>query len=149
TEKFKRASQFNKTITESGYPRNDFLFTHNNKDDVNTIKNKLQLPKDKKIISYAPTWRHDVFKIVVHYNLNLLFDLAKMEKSISVYYLIILILHYLIAEKIYLSNYPNFIVDYSYHEDIRDLYLVSDILITDYSSVFFDYANLKRPMIFY
>src|SRR5699024_7685499 len=39
--------------------------------------------------------------------------------------------------------------NYSYHEDIRDLYLVVDILITDYSSVFFDYANLKRPMIFY
>src|SRR5690625_2866414 len=72
-----------------------------------------------------------------------------MEKSLGDDYLIILRLHYLIAEKIDLSNYPNFIVDYSYHEDIRDLYLVSDILVTDYSSVFFDYANLKRPMLFY
>src|SRR5690625_4799131 len=72
-----------------------------------------------------------------------------MEKSLGDDYLIILRLHYLIAEKSDLSNYPNFIVDYSYHEDIRDLYLVSDILITDYSSVFFDYANLKRPMLFY
>src|SRR5699024_11996920 len=59
TEIFKSAFQFNKTMIESGYPRNDFLFTHNNKDDINTIKNKLQLPKDKKIILYAPTWRDD------------------------------------------------------------------------------------------
>jgi len=149
TEIFKRAFQFNKTMIESGYPRNDFLFTHNNKNNINAIKNKLQLPKDKKIILYAPTWRDDDFKKVGHYKFNLPFDLAEMEKSLGDEYLIILRLHYLIAEKIDLSNYPNFIVDYSYHEDIRDLYLVSDILITDYSSVFFDYANLKRPMIFY
>ncbi|HWL13284.1 MAG TPA: CDP-glycerol glycerophosphotransferase family protein, partial [Ureibacillus sp.] len=38
---------------------------------------------------------------------------------------------------------------YSQHEDIRELYLISDLLITDYSSVFFDFANLKRPMIFF
>ena len=37
----------------------------------------------------------------------------------------------------------------SEYPDIRDLYLVSDLLVTDYSSVFFDYANLCRPMIFY
>lgn len=35
------------------------------------------------------------------------------------------------------------------NEDISDLYLISDLLITDYSSVMFDYANLKRPMLFY
>ena len=34
-------------------------------------------------------------------------------------------------------------------DDVNKLYIVSDILITDYSSVFFDYANLKRPMIFH
>ncbi len=40
-------------------------------------------------------------------------------------------------------------IDLSNHEDIRELYVISDFLITDYSSVFFDYANLKRPMLFY
>ena len=33
--------------------------------------------------------------------------------------------------------------------DIKRLYVVADVLITDYSSVFFDYANLHRPMLFY
>ncbi|MEI5907581.1 CDP-glycerol glycerophosphotransferase family protein [Bacillus spongiae] len=38
---------------------------------------------------------------------------------------------------------------FSNHEDIRELYLISNLLVTDYSSVLFDYVNLKRPMIFY
>ena len=38
---------------------------------------------------------------------------------------------------------------YCHYDDINDLYIVSDILITDYSSVFFDYAILQRPMLFY
>ena len=37
----------------------------------------------------------------------------------------------------------------SKHDDIADLYLISDILITDYSSVFFDYSNLRRPILYY
>ena len=37
----------------------------------------------------------------------------------------------------------------SEHDDVNDCYIMSDLIITDYSSVFFDYANLKRPMIFY
>src|SRR5699024_12745895 len=47
------------------------------------------------------------------------------------------------------SDYPSFVFDFSNYSDISELYLVSDILITDYSSVFFDYANLKRPILFY
>ena len=42
-----------------------------------------------------------------------------------------------------------FVYDVSNVEDVNELYVISDILITDYSSVFFDYANLKRPIIFY
>ena len=42
-----------------------------------------------------------------------------------------------------------FTVDGSSYDDITDLYLISDMLITDYSSVFFDYANLKRPVLYY
>ena len=41
------------------------------------------------------------------------------------------------------------IIDVSSHPDIQELYLASDVLITDYSSVFFDYSLLRRPIIFY
>src|SRR5699024_10568600 len=58
-------------------------------------------------------------------------------------------MHYLIASELDISDYEGFVYDYSLYSDIGELYLVSDLLITDYSSVFFDYANLKRPILIY
>ncbi|MDO5815961.1 MAG: CDP-glycerol glycerophosphotransferase family protein, partial [Methanobrevibacter sp.] len=57
--------------------------------------------------------------------------------------------HYFISNNLDLSKFKDFAFDVSGYEDIAELYLISDILITDYSSVFFDYANLKRPILFY
>ena len=64
-------------------------------------------------------------------------------------YIILFRAHYLVANKFDFAKYAGFIYDVSHIDDINDLYIISDLLITDYSSVFFDYANLKRPMIFY
>lgn len=61
TEIFARAFQFNKTMIESGYPRNDFLYTDNRPETMKAIKRKMNIPEDKKVILYAPTWRDDQF----------------------------------------------------------------------------------------
>lgn len=53
------------------------------------------------------------------------------------------------ASKFDFEKYKGFVYDVSKYDEINDLYLASDALLTDYSSVFFDYANLKKPMIFY
>lgn len=58
-------------------------------------------------------------------------------------------MHYLVSESFDFTPYKDFIIDVSDYYDIADLYLISDLLITDYSSVFFDYATLDRPIIFY
>ena len=58
-------------------------------------------------------------------------------------------MHYLVAENFDFSAYEGIVYDVSRYPDIRDLYLASDLLITDYSSVFFDYAILNRPVIFF
>ena len=58
-------------------------------------------------------------------------------------------LHYLVSNVIDVSQFKNFVYDVSDYEDINELYVIADMLITDYSSVFFDYANLKRPILFY
>ena len=149
TEIFRRAFNFNKRIIESGYPRNDFIVHNNNKDTIDQIKNQLNLPKDKKIILYAPTWRDNQYYAKGKYKFKLEFDLDKLKAELGNDYIILLRLHYLVAENLDLSGYEDFIYDFSRHEDIRELYLVADMLITDYSSVFFDYANLRRPMLFY
>ncbi|MCF7616392.1 CDP-glycerol glycerophosphotransferase family protein [Bacillus sonorensis] len=149
TEIFARAFQFNKTMIESGYPRNDFLHTDNNPETVRALKEKMQLPAGKKVIIYAPTWRDDQFYKKGKYKFDLDLDLAKMREEIGDEYVIILRMHYLVAENFDLGPYQGFAYDFSSYEDIRELYMVSDLLITDYSSVFFDFANLKRPMIFF
>ncbi|EWH22287.1 CDP-glycerol glycerophosphotransferase family protein [Bacillus haynesii] len=149
TEIFARAFQFNKTMIESGYPRNDFLHTDNNPKTVRELKEKMQLPSDKKVIIYAPTWRDDQFYKKGKYKFDLDLDLNKLREEIGDDYVIVLRMHYLVAENFDLEPYKGFAYDFSSYEDIRELYMVSDLLITDYSSVFFDFANLKRPMIFF
>lgn len=149
SEIFTRAFGFNGTMIETGYPRNDFLYRANDHETIEQIKERCGLPKDKKIILYAPTWRDDQFYTKGKYKFKLDLDLKQMRATLGKDYLIIIRLHYLIADQLDLSGYRGFAYDFSRHEDIRELYLISDLLITDYSSVFFDYANLKRPMIFF
>ncbi|GGE56678.1 CDP-glycerol:poly(glycerophosphate) glycerophosphotransferase [Pullulanibacillus camelliae] len=147
TEIFQRAFNFHKEMIESGYPRNDYLYNYKN--DQQAIKNRMRLALDKKVILYAPTWRDDQFYGRGRYKFDLDLDLDMMKETLGDDYIIVLRMHYLVAENLDLEPYKGFAYDFSSYEDIRDLYLVADLLITDYSSVFFDYANLRRPMIFY
>lgn len=149
TEIFKRAFQFENKIMETGYPRNDYLVNENNIAEINRIKQKMSLPKDKKVILYAPTWRDDEYHGRGRYKFDIPLDMDYMKESLGDEYIILFRMHYLIAEDLDLSSYNNFAFDASLHEDIRELYLIADMLITDYSSVFFDYAILQRPMLFY
>ena len=148
TEIFKRAFEYSGKIIESGYPRNDYLYNFT-KDDVNKIKRDLNIPLNKKVILYAPTWRDDEYIRVGKYKFNIKLNLNKMKQELGDEYVILLRMHYLIAENLDLKQYEGFAVDVSNYLDIRELYIISDLLITDYSSVFFDYANLKRPIIFF
>lgn len=146
---FWRAFQFDGTIIESGYPRNDYLYTDNHQETIHRLKAKCQIPLDKKVILYAPTWRDDQFYEKGRYKFDLALDLQLMREQLGQEYVILLRMHYLVAENLDLTEFEGFAYDFSDYEDIRDLYLISDLLITDYSSVFFDYANLRRPIIFY
>ena len=149
TDIFKRAFGFTHTMIESGYPRNDFLITRNTPESIQQIKEKSHLPQDKKIILYAPTWRDDESIEKGKYSFDLQLNLEKMQTEFGEDYIILLRMHYLIAQNIDTSPFKGFVYDFSYYEDIRDLYLISDLLITDYSSVFFDYAILNKPILFY
>ncbi|CAM3046497.1 CDP-glycerol glycerophosphotransferase family protein [Sporolactobacillus spathodeae] len=149
SEIFARAFGFHQEMLETGYPRNDFLYQANNDEAIKEIKRQYGLPLDKKVILYAPTWRDNQFYGRGRYKFKLDMDLDYMRHELGDQYVIIMRMHYLIANNLDLSDYQGFAYDFSHHEDIRELYLISDILITDYSSVFFDYANLRRPMIFF
>lgn len=148
SEIYRSAFAFEGDIIESGYPRNDILYNYND-EQVFELKKQLKLPQDKKIILYAPTWRDDEYYDTASVRFNLELDLHRLKEEFGDEYIIILRLHYFIADNINLKGLKGFVYDLSKHEDIAELYLISDMLITDYSSVFFDYANLKRPILFY
>lgn len=143
-------NQLNKQniLIETGYPRNDFLFRYT-EEDVRNLKKELHLPENKKIILYAPTWRDNQHQLGVGYTFDASKYINDFLESISDDYMVILRLHYLVANQLDLSAFKGKAIDYSRLDDINRLYVVSDMLVTDYSSVFFDYANLNRPILFY
>lgn len=137
-----KAFNYSQKIIKSGFPRNDELYTNNNVDYCNQIKNKIGIPLDKKVILYAPTYRADAgfdFKL----------DLDKLQDKLSDEYVLLVRLHYFVAHSNSFYSNPGFVYDVSDYDNINDLYLIADTLVTDYSSVMFDFAHLKRPMIFY
>lgn len=138
-----------KAILEIGYPRNDFLNKYTEK-DVLRVKKSLGLEAcDKKIILYAPTWRDNQHDAKAGYVYDNPVDFDFLKEKLSDEYIILFRAHYLVADKFDFEAYKGFIYNVSQYDDINELYVLADLLITDYSSVFFDYAILGRPMIFY
>ncbi len=150
TEVFQSAFCFpEEKILEVGYPRNDILYSDQKDKIAEEVRNEFQIPADKKVILYAPTWRDDQFYEKGKYKFTLAMDLDLMREQLGDEYVILLRTHYHIADILDLSDYEGFVYNGSQYNDISRLYLASDLCITDYSSVFFDYANLRRPLIFF
>lgn len=130
-------------IYEIGSPRNDLFFA-NNKEELKMKMGYL----NKRVAVYAPTFRVDgSFK---SYNINLDYLKKCLKKRFGGEWIIILRLHPRLAN---ISNtfikYENDIIDGSLIEDIQELLAITDFLVTDYSSIVFDYLNTRNPAIIY
>lgn len=149
TEVFQSAFRINRErLIETGYPRNDILSNYTEKDKQNVLK-KYGLPANKKIILYAPTWRDNQFN-TSGYLFELKVDFKMWKEILGEDYIILYKPHYLIINKMKKDKVlEGFVYEINADAEISELYIISDILITDYSSVFFDYAILKRPIYFY
>lgn len=148
SEIFRRAFHFKGKLIESGYPRNDVLSKHS-EEDIERIKKKLGITSGKKLMLYAPTWRDNEFYEKGKYRFEFQFDLDQWKKEFGEEWILLTRMHYLVAENFDFAAHERFVLDVSAYPDIRDLYMVSDLLITDYSSVFFDFAILERPIVFF
>lgn len=149
TKTFRSCFKFDNEMLEVGYPRNDLLYHPNKEKIAENLKKKLGIPQDKKTILYAPTWRDDEYYKPGQYKFQLQLDLQKMKAALGDEYVILLRMHHYVADNLDVTGVEDFAINLSKYDDITEIYLVSDICITDYSSVFFDYANLKRPVLFY
>jgi len=136
------------TVLETGYPRNDFLINHTLW-DVRRVKQELGIPDGKKVILYAPTWREDQHVAGKGYVYEVGGEFEALRKHFARDYVVLFRAHYFISNLFNFEQYGGFVRDVSGVGEINDLYIVSDFLITDYSSVFFDYTNLGKPVLFY
>lgn len=148
TEKFQSAFNIERNrIIETGYPRNDYL-TNISKEDIKELKERYEIPQGKKVILYAPTWRDNSFNMK-GYTFKLEVNFEKWKEVLGEEYVVLFKPHYLITNKFNNKGLENFLYTIREDKDINELYVLSDILVTDYSSVFFDYAILQRPILFY
>lgn len=133
-----------KKFLKCGLPRNDLLNNCSNEQKLQ-IREKLNIPVDKKVILYAPTFREydrDALK-------NCIFDppinLSLWEEMLSTTHYVLFRAHYEVAKSMDISN-NEFVKDVSEYPCINELILAADILVSDYSSIFFDFAITGKPM---
>ena len=90
-----------------------------------------------------------LFRSSAYYDFEKL-DIDKLREGLGDEYVIIMKLHPFIKESLYISEEnKNFILDLSSEREVNDLLFIADIMITDYSSICFEYSLLNKPMIFF
>lgn len=127
-----------------GPPRNDELY-HLSDEEVIILKKKLQIPLDKKIILYAPTWR-DSSDGGRTYSIHPPIDMEKMKHSLKDEYIILLRAHQY-TNKLLGIRFDEFCRDFCSYPSVNDLLKISDILISDYSAIIGDFSILERPIL--
>ncbi|EIW15304.1 CDP-glycerol: N-acetyl-beta-D-mannosaminyl-1, 4-N-acetyl-D-glucosaminyldiphosphoundecaprenyl glycerophosphotransferase [Lactiplantibacillus pentosus KCA1] len=115
-------------------------------EDVSALKARLKLP-DEKIILYAPTWKKDVAYTTEDDVLQLLGEINRLQKHVPDGYKVLLKVHYFIYDKLVEMGYQDQLVSNAI--DTNTLLRGVDVLITDYSSIFFDFLPVHRPVLFY
>ena len=132
-------------VIVTGYPRNDLLFS-NDLTYITSLKRNYKIPQDiKKIFLYAPTFRDK--ELTANFNLTLE-ELNKLNEVLKSNKYILLMKAHLAEKKINFKNFSH-MLNVKQEEDIQELLLISDCLITDYSSVYCDYLLLNRPILFF
>jgi CDP-glycerol glycerophosphotransferase len=148
TEILARAFRYENEVIESGYPHNDIL-VKNDPHQIAKIRENLNIENGKKIILYAPTWRDNDANGNWSFNFTLRIDLKTWQEELGDEYVLLVRMHHLISHIKGLEEAEGFAYNVSDYDDVQELNLISDILITDYSSVFFDYAVTKKPILFF
>lgn len=141
------AFRFEGEILETGYPRNDTL-VRPEPEAVAEIRGRLGLPEGRKVVLYAPTWRDDRYHGRGRSRFDLRFDPHRMWSRLGTDHVVMVRRHPNTFDRVPRAG-RDFVVDVSAYPDIRDLYLVADVLVTDYSSAMADFAVTGRPILLY
>lgn len=125
-------------VLEVGMPRNDLLLRAN-QNVADTVRNRLGIVPETHIALFAPTFRHDL-------NFAYTLDYARTLQSLRIRFggewILLVRTHYYLPGG---SLTPNDAMDVSNYPDMQELLLVSDVLITDYSSSIWDFSLTEKP----
>ncbi|MEU1406510.1 CDP-glycerol glycerophosphotransferase family protein [Streptomyces sp. NPDC005728] len=143
TQMWERAFPGSYEQLEYGYPRNDVYYTAT-ADDVARIRRELGVPEGSTAVLYAPTHRDH------HTGFEPGLDLEAFCEAAGEDVVVLLRAHYFYDRgRAQGSGRISRIIDVSAHRSSEDVCLAADALVTDYSSIMFDYANLDRPIVVY
>lgn len=150
TEAFATAFRHDAEVLELGYPRNDSLHS-NDADDVRArVREQLGIPDGKRAVLYAPTFRDNLPAGRGRFWFKPPFSIEEMAEALGDDTVLLVRLHVVIKNRLVVAEeYENRVVDVTGHPDLNELFVASDALVTDYSSLFFDYAPLGRPIVFF
>jgi CDP-glycerol glycerophosphotransferase (TagB/SpsB family)/glycosyltransferase involved in cell wall biosynthesis len=145
------AEAFNKRedqILALGVPKTDVFFHEETKEQIRrSYLEQYPMLQGKKLLLYAPTFRG---KPKERKRFKLMLDLNKMKEALGREYALILKMHPAVQSSTLITDeLSDFVLDLSKCTDINDLLILADCLITDYSSIVFEYSLLKRPMVFF
>ncbi|MFF2640620.1 CDP-glycerol glycerophosphotransferase family protein [Streptomyces niveus] len=139
------------SLVACGYPRNDRLVRARETDESQgrfprpALAADLGIPDHRKVVLYAPTFRGMPKK---GRTTQLPLDVSQFAERFGDEYVLLVRAHYLESAALPVCP-PGTVIDVSGHHDVSELLCLADALITDYSSIMFDYALLDRPMIFF
>lgn len=144
---YRRAFRYQGSILKCGYPKNDIFFK--NTDEIrNSVRNYYRISSQNRIILYAPTFREGLSSksyIQDFEKVKLAFE-KRFDKS-CIFFIRLHPLMIKVANQIY--EYSDSIINVTGYGDTQELLIASDYLLTDYSSIIFDFMLMKKPGFLY
>ncbi|AXI78125.1 bifunctional glycosyltransferase/CDP-glycerol:glycerophosphate glycerophosphotransferase [Peterkaempfera bronchialis] len=144
---FVPANDYTGALVRSGYPRNDVLVRWQEPEQLELaarVRKRLEIPEGRKVLLYAPTFR-DAAR---NSGRSIRVDLPELVAGLGDEWVVVVRAHYYDRFTVPLEL-GHAVRDGSGFADVNDLMLASDALLTDYSSLMFDYANTGRPILLY
>ncbi|MEV8014786.1 CDP-glycerol glycerophosphotransferase family protein [Streptomyces sp. NPDC086554] len=143
-----RALAYEGEVLEAGSPRNDVLFADDRDKTAERVRHDLGIAPDKRIVLYAPTYRDHLACSPGRFRYEPALDLRAARDVLGDDHVLLVRKHPLTAGRLPGADAP-FVRDVSSHPRTAELLLIADVLVTDYSSLMFDFAHTGRPMLFH
>ncbi|MFI0896644.1 CDP-glycerol glycerophosphotransferase family protein [Streptomyces sp. NPDC020983] len=148
TPVLRRALDFHGETAETGLPRTDLLSGEDREKVAEEVRARLALPPGRTVVLYAPTVRDDEAYDATHQRLHLAADLAALEAELGDTHVLLVRAHPRVADTVPAApDGTGFVRDVSGHQDLAELLLAADVLVTDYASLLADFAVTGRPIL--